>query len=84
MKDEDSSNDTILLLKTPKFLDTELIEVDAQPNYVRVLVKGRAFQIVLTDEVKPDQGKCERSKITGEMKLTLPKVGCRFYVGFTG
>ena len=49
--DEDSSNQTILKLKVPKFLDTELIDVDCQPQYVRVMVKGRPFQIVLKDEV---------------------------------
>ena len=25
-------------------------------------------------EVKPDDGKCERSQLTGEMKITLPKL----------
>ena len=72
--DEDTTNETIVRLKVPKFLDTQLIDVDVQPRYVRVHVKGRAFQIVLGYEIKPDQGKCERSQLTGEMKLTLPKV----------
>jgi len=72
--DEDTGNSTTVLLKVPKFLDTALIDVDVQPKYIRVHVKDRAFQIVLVDEIKPDQGKCERSQVTGEMKLTLPKV----------
>jgi len=48
--------------------------VDAQPKYVRVKVKGKSFQVVFRSEVKPDDGKCERSQLTGEMKITLPKL----------
>lgn len=72
--EEDDSNEVVLRLFVPKFLDTELIDVDAQPKYVRVLVKGQRFQIVLRSEVNPDRGKCERSQLTGEMKITLPKL----------
>ena len=39
--DEDDSNEVILRLFLPKFLDTQLIDVDAQPKYVRVKIKGR-------------------------------------------
>ena len=72
--DEDDSNEVILRLFLPKFLDTQLIDVDAQPKYVRVKVKGKSFQVVFRSEVKPDDGKCERSQLTGEMKITLPKL----------
>ena len=33
--EEDDSNEVVLRLFVPKFLDTELIDVDAQPKYVR-------------------------------------------------
>ena len=72
--DEDDSNEVILRLFLPKFLDTQLIDVDAQPKYVRVKIKGKSFQVVFRSEVKPDDGKCERSQLTGEMKITLPKL----------
>merc|ERR1719309_76402 len=72
--DEDDSNEVILRLFLPKFLDSELIDVDAQPQYIRVNVKGKAFQIVTRSEIKPDDGKCERSQLTGEMKITAPKL----------
>ena len=43
--DEDDSNEVILRLFLPKFLDTQLIDVDAQPKYVRVKIKGKSFQV---------------------------------------
>ena len=87
--EEEDTNEIVLRLFLPKFLDTELIDVDAQPKYIRVTVKDKSFQIVLRDEVLPDKGKCERlgsvahyritviinrSKLTGEMKIKIPKL----------
>lgn len=72
--EEEDTNEIVLSLFLPKFLDTELIDVDAQPKYIRVTVKDKSFQIVLRDEVLPDKGKCERSKLTGEMKIKIPKL----------
>ena len=58
--DEDDSNEVILRLFLPKFLDTQLIDVDAQPKYVRVKVKGKSFQVVF------------RSGIQGRKRLNSP------------
>eukprot|EP01105_Mastigella_eilhardi_P021195 TRINITY_DN5109_c0_g1_i1.p1 TRINITY_DN5109_c0_g1~~TRINITY_DN5109_c0_g1_i1.p1 ORF type:complete len:414 (+),score=131.93 TRINITY_DN5109_c0_g1_i1:26-1243(+) len=57
-----------------KFLDTSLIQVDCQPKYVRITAKSKVLQLNLPDEVKPDAGTAERSRATGHLLLTLPKV----------
>ncbi|OWK61507.1 Protein tilB [Lonchura striata] len=54
-----------------KHLDTSLLDVDVQPTYIRVLVKGK---LVLPEEVKPDSSSAKRSQTTGHLVVTMPKV----------
>lgn len=55
-------------------MDSSLLEVDVQPWYVYVSVKGKPFQYVLPDEIFPDKSKALRSQTTGHLLLTMPKV----------
>ncbi|XP_052897236.1 protein tilB [Anopheles moucheti] len=57
-----------------KYLDTSLVDVDAQPNYVRVTVKGKVFQLALKHEIQADRSTCQRSQTTGHMLVVMPKV----------
>lgn len=58
----------------PRYLSTSLLEADVQPNYVRVIVKGKIFQLHLPKEVKPDSSTSLRSQTTGHLLVTMPKV----------
>lgn len=58
-----------------RFLDTSLIEVDVQPNYVRVTVKGKVFQMALGAEIRLDESTSKRSQTTGELLIVMPKLG---------
>ncbi|XP_061294554.1 dynein axonemal assembly factor 11 isoform X4 [Bos javanicus] len=58
-----------------RYMDTSLIDVDVQPTYVRVMVKGKPFQLVLPAEVKPDSSFAKRSQTTGHLVVCMPKVG---------
>ncbi|XP_068840069.1 dynein axonemal assembly factor 11 isoform X1 [Capricornis sumatraensis] len=64
-----------LNVNEPKYMDTSLIDVDVQPTYVRVMVKGKPFQLVLPAEVKPDSSFAKRSQTTGHLVVCMPKVG---------
>lgn len=55
-------------------MDTSLIDVDVQTNYVRVTVKGKIFQIAFNEEVKPDEAVVQRSQITGHLLIQLKKL----------
>ena len=55
-------------------MDTELIDIDSQPTYIRLSINGKPFQIVWKEEVKPDDGTAQRSKITGELLIKIPKL----------
>ena len=67
-------------------MDTSLVDVDVQPNYVRVTMKGKILQLRLNSEVKPDSSTAKRSQVTGHLLVMMPKViedviepGTRFF-----
>uniref|UniRef100_T1JDN6 Dynein axonemal assembly factor 11-like CS domain-containing protein n=1 Tax=Strigamia maritima TaxID=126957 RepID=T1JDN6_STRMM len=72
--DDEEHNQILLDLAVPRFMDTSLVDIDVQPLYVRAFVKGKAFQITLNEEVKPDSSTAKRSDTTGHLVLSLPKV----------
>ncbi|XP_060661535.1 protein tilB [Drosophila nasuta] len=79
---QDEPSHYSLLLEVYKHLDTSLIDVDVQPNYVRVTVKGKIFQIAYHDEVKPLESQVQRSQITGHLQLMLPKLKANELLSF--
>lgn len=72
---QDPTEPFVLELECYKYLDTSQIDLDVQPTYVRATVKGKVFQLLLPEEVSPDTGKAERSKVTGWLMVTMPKSG---------
>ncbi|XP_075157394.1 touch insensitive larva B [Haematobia irritans] len=71
---KDEYDEYILQLEVYKYLDTSHIKVDVEINYIRVIVKGKIFQIALNEEVKPSQAVVQRSQITGELVIRAPKL----------
>ncbi|CAG9566743.1 unnamed protein product [Danaus chrysippus] len=63
----------VLDLAIYKHLDTSLLNIDVQPNYVRVTIKGKIFQLHLPEEVNTSESKAQRSQITGHLIVTMPK-----------
>lgn len=57
-----------------RYMDTSLIEVDVQPIYVKVSIKGKIFQFVLPEEVATEKSTAQRSQTTGHLVITMPKV----------
>uniref|UniRef100_A0A8C3PJL0 Leucine-rich repeat-containing protein 6 n=1 Tax=Calidris pygmaea TaxID=425635 RepID=A0A8C3PJL0_9CHAR len=73
LKDDEDNNQIILDLAVYRHLDTSLLDIDVQPTYIRVLVKGKPFQLVLPEEVKPDSSSAKRSQTTGHLVVSMPK-----------
>lgn len=65
--------DIILEVDLPRFLDTSLIDVDVHPSFVSIVIKNKIFRLRFPELVHSDAGKAERSKVTGTLRLTLPK-----------
>lgn len=57
-----------------RYLETSLLNVDVQPNYVRVTVKGKVFQLALSDEVNITESSTQRSTLTGHLAIVMPKL----------
>jgi protein TilB len=54
-------------------MDTSLIELDVQTNYIKLVIKNKIFQLALPEEVKPDDSFAQRSQNTGHLVVTMPK-----------
>lgn len=65
-------NEGVPLLR--RYLDTSLIDVDAQPKYIRVTVKQKVFQLALNEEIRMDAATSKRSQATGHLLVTMPKL----------
>ena len=57
----------------PKHLDSSLIDVDVHPSYVSIVIKSKLLRLKLPEEVKANESKCQRSKMTGHLLVTMPK-----------
>ena len=55
-------------------MDPSKYEIDVEPNYVRVTVRGKVFQLRLESEVRCDATRAERSPATGKLTVTMPRV----------
>ncbi|XP_035217568.1 protein tilB homolog [Stegodyphus dumicola] len=71
--DDEENNCYKLDLAVYRYLDSALLEADVEPNYVRIKVKGKIFQLLLPQEVHPDQSTSLRSQTTGHLLVTMPK-----------
>lgn len=57
-----------------RYVDTSLLEVDVQPTFVRVIIKGELLQLVLPEEVQSDRAVAQRSLASGDLVITMPVV----------
>ena len=55
-------------------MDTSLLDVDVQPNFVRVTIKGQLLQLTLPTEVQSDRSIAQRSNASGDLVVTMPTV----------
>lgn len=76
--DEESTRGCIRLeVCLPRHLDSSLIDVDVHPTYVSIVIKSKLLRLHLPAEVKSSETKCQRSKTTGSLVLTMPKLNIK-------
>ena len=54
-------------------MDTSAINVDLQPQYVRLDIKDRITQLSIPEDILTEKSKVQRSTTTGVLQLTMPK-----------
>lgn len=57
-----------------RYLETSLIDVDLEPKYVRVTLKGKMFQMALNEEIRTSDVTSQRSQMTGHLLIIMPKL----------
>ncbi|CAG0890036.1 unnamed protein product [Cyprideis torosa] len=76
---DDQKDSLVLTVFLPKHLDVSVMNVDVQPTFIRVTVRGKILQLVfLFDEVSPDRSNVMRVTSTGHLVVTMPKVAKEF------
>lgn len=71
---EDEENNQFLLdIAVFKHMDTSLVDVDVQTNYVKVIMKGKILQLCMTEDINADSSSAKRSQVTGHLLITMPK-----------
>ena len=75
---DESADHTKLIfnMEVPKFMSTDQLNVDLQPQYVRVDVRGKVTQIRFDEEILVERATIQRSTTTGWLCVTCPKVNC--------
>lgn len=69
----EEEKDTVVLHVSPgKFITTASIDLDVQPTYVRIVVKGKVLQLTTPEEIAPDKVSVQRATTSGDLKLTMP------------
>ena len=63
---------TTFRIKLPKFLDTNKIKVDLNPNYVRVDVNGKITQWRFDNDIIVEKATVQRSTTTGILEIKAP------------
>jgi len=66
---------TLFELKLPKYLQTTQIQVDLNPQYVRVIVKDKVTQLKFNYEVIVEKSVIQRSTTTGHLVIKCPILG---------
>lgn len=71
----DEHNDSLVLdVAIARHLDSSLIDLDVHPTYISVVIKAKTLRLTLPVEVKAEAAKAQRSKTTGHLVVTMPKL----------
>lgn len=71
--ESDCKSKVLLDVPVGRYMDLSLIDIDVQPTWVRILVKGKLLQLLLPEEVNPDASIAQRSATTGNLLISMPK-----------
>ncbi|XP_046396134.1 dynein axonemal assembly factor 11 isoform X2 [Ischnura elegans] len=72
LHEDDEGKNLILDITVYRYLDTSYLDVDVQPTYVKVMIKGKIFQIVHNNEICTEKSTAKRSTTTGHLVITMP------------
>lgn len=65
LREWDDPEMTFFELRVPKFMDTSLLDVNINPKWLSIRIKGKLTQIKLMEEIVVDKSIIQRSQMTG-------------------
>ncbi|XP_067211450.1 protein tilB [Linepithema humile] len=74
LNDEDDPDFVVLDVSVYRHLDTSYINVDVNPTYVRVTIKGKILQLTLPCEVSVDRSDVRRNTTTGNLVINMARL----------
>ncbi|XP_039307444.1 protein tilB homolog [Solenopsis invicta] len=74
LNDEDDPNFVVLEISVYRHLDTSYIDVDVNPTYVRVTIKGKILQLTLPFEVSVEKSNVQRNTTTGKLIIAMTRL----------
>ena len=78
LKEWDDPDYTFFEMKVPKYLDTSMLDVNLNPHWVSVKIKGKLTQMKLMDEILVEQTVIQRAQITGNLLIKMKKLNPNF------
>jgi protein TilB len=73
-KNEKDKQFIILEIAVPRYLDTSQIDVDLNPTYVRIDIKGKFLQLTFPCEISVNESQAKRSQANGSLQLVMKKL----------
>jgi hypothetical protein len=64
----------ILEVSVPRYLDTSQIDIDLNPTFVRLTIKGKVLQLSFPCEIIVSKSQAKRSQTTGSLQLVMQKL----------
>lgn len=74
IEEDDGEGNIRVLIKCPKFVDTDLIEVDIHPLWFQAIIKKKSILLHLPAEVYSDKSRIRRILSTGWIELICPRI----------
>ncbi|XP_011879320.1 PREDICTED: protein tilB [Vollenhovia emeryi] len=74
LNDEDDPDFVVLEVSVYRHLDTAYIDVDVNPAYVRVTIKGKILQLTLPCEVSVERSNVRRNTTTGSLVIAMARL----------
>ncbi|KYN33342.1 Leucine-rich repeat-containing protein 6 [Trachymyrmex septentrionalis] len=74
LNDESNPDFVVLEVSVYRHLDTSYIDVDINPTYVRVTIKGKILQLTLPCEVSVDKSNVQRNTTTGNLVIAMARL----------
>ncbi|KAF3420119.1 hypothetical protein E2986_08331 [Frieseomelitta varia] len=71
---DEEQHDIVLEVTLFKYLDTCYVDVDVNPDYVRVTIKGKILQLTLPCEVSVNESTARRNTTNGKLVVTMPRL----------